>query len=53
MEGSKTRVQVYEGILIALRGRGENQMMTVRRVSAGGIGVERMWPLYSKAFVNV
>lgn len=53
VEGSKTRVQVFEGILIALRGRGENQMMTVRRVSTGGIGVERMWPLDSKTLVKI
>ncbi|MDO8637992.1 MAG: 50S ribosomal protein L19 [Candidatus Daviesbacteria bacterium] len=53
VEGAKTRVQVFEGILIALRGRGVNQMMTVRRVSSGGIGVERMWPLDSKALVKI
>ena len=53
VEGTKTRVQIFEGILIALRGRGVNQMMTVRKVSAGGIGVERMWPLDSKALVKI
>ena len=45
IEGAKTRIQVYEGILIRLRGRGENATFTVRKIGAGGIGVERTWPL--------
>ena len=53
VEGNKTRVQVFEGILIALSGRGENQMMTVRRIGPGGIGVERKWPLDSRSIVKV
>lgn len=53
VEGTKTRIQIFEGILIALRGRGVNQMMTVRRVSPGGVGVERMWPLDSNALVKI
>lgn len=53
VEGSKTRIQVFEGILISLNGRGENQMMTVRRVGAGGVGVERKWPLDAKSLVKV
>lgn len=53
IEGSKTRVQVFEGILIALNGRGENRMMTVRHIGTGGIGVERKWPLDGKSLVKV
>lgn len=53
VEGNKTRTQIFEGILIALSGRGENKMMTVRRIGAGGIGVERMWPLNAKSIVKV
>lgn len=53
VEGNKTRIQVYEGILIALRGRGENQMMTIRHIGPGGLGVERMWPLDSKSLVKI
>jgi large subunit ribosomal protein L19 len=53
VEGAKTRVQVFEGILIALNGRGENQMMTVRHISTGGIGVERKWPLNARSLVKV
>lgn len=53
VEGGKTRTQVFEGILIRLRGRGENQTFTVRKIGAGGIGVERTWPLDSKSLVKV
>ena len=42
----RTRVQVFEGVVIALRGRGINHMMTVRRVTYG-IGVERTFPLHA------
>jgi large subunit ribosomal protein L19 len=53
VEGSKTRVQVFEGILIALNGRGENQMMTVRHIGTGGLGVEKKWPLNARSIVKV
>lgn len=53
VEESKTRVQVFEGILIALNGRGENQMMTVRHIGTGGIGVEKKWSLNGKSVVKI
>ena len=53
VEGSKTRVQVFEGILISLSGRGENKMMTARHISPGGVGVERKWPLDGKSLVKI
>lgn len=53
VEESKTRVQVFEGILISLNGRGENQMMTVRHIGTGGIGVEKKWPLNGKSLVKI
>lgn len=53
IEGEKIRTQVFEGILISLRGRGENRMFTVRKIGAGAIGVERTWPLNSKALVKI
>lgn len=46
-EGDKTRSQPFEGIVIAIRGAGENKMFTVRKLAAGNIGVERIWPLNS------
>ena len=53
VEGVKTRVQVFEGILIRLRGRGVNKTFTVRKIGAGGIGVERTWPLPSRSIVKI
>jgi large subunit ribosomal protein L19 len=53
VEGSKTRVQAYEGMLIALRGRDVNRSMVVRRIGPGGIGVERTWPLNSTQIVDI
>lgn len=53
VEGERTRVQVFQGVLIRLRGRGENKTFTVRRVGIGGIGVERTWPLNSNSLVKI
>jgi len=46
-EGDKIRIQPFEGIVIAIKGKGENKMFTVRKIAADRIGVERIWPLNS------
>ena len=46
IEGDKERVQVFQGVLIAQKGRGINKMITVRRIVANE-GVERIFPLNS------
>lgn len=46
VEGEKERVQVFQGVLISRKGRGINEMITVRRI-VDNIGVERTWPLNS------
>lgn len=53
VEGDKSRVQVFEGILIRLRGAGVNKTFTVRKIGVGGVGVERTWPLDSRSLVKV
>ncbi len=53
VEGSKSRVQTFEGIVIRIQGRGENKTFTVRRVGAGGIGIERTWPLNATSIVKI
>ena len=44
---TRERIQVFEGILIAIKGSAENTMLTVRHIGAGAIGVERIFPLIS------
>lgn len=46
-EEKKMRTQPFEGIVIAIKGREENKSFTVRKIGAGQIGVERVWPLNS------
>lgn len=53
VEGSKTRVQAFEGLIISLRGRGEDKTFTVRRIGPLGIGVERIWPVNATSIVDI
>lgn len=46
VEGKRERVQVFEGVVIALNGKQNNRSITVRRIS-NGVGVERVFPLYT------
>jgi len=52
-EGLKERIQIFEGILISIRGREINKSFTVRRIASANIGVERIWPVYSPSIVKV
>lgn len=46
-EEKKMRSQPFEGIVINIKGRGENKMFAVRKIGAGGIGIERIWSVNS------
>lgn len=48
LEGEKSRIQDFAGILISVKGNNEqNRMITLRKISRSGIGVERIIPLAS------
>ena len=46
-EETRERIQIFEGILIAIKGSGVNTMITVRKIGAAAIGIERIFPLVS------
>ncbi len=46
VEGSRERVQVFQGVVIARKGEGLRETFTVRKLSFG-VGVERIFPLHS------
>lgn len=54
VEAGKDRVQVFEGVVIALHGKKDiNASFTVRKIAVGGIGVERTYPLHSPTIVKI
>ncbi len=53
VEGDKERIQVFQGTVIRVRGKGSGTNFTVRRIAAHGIGVERTFPLYSPRIEKV
>ena len=51
-EGDRTRVQNYQGIIIRRHNNGLKSTITVRRIFQG-VGIERIFPLYSPAIVKI
>lgn len=51
-EGDKERIQIFQGDVIAKRGRSLSTTFTVRKISFG-IGVEKIFPLHSKSIKKV
>lgn len=52
VEGTRSRVQVFQGIVIARQGTGVGATFTVRKVSFG-VGVERMFPLHTPTIEKI
>ncbi|BAC24396.1 rplS [Wigglesworthia glossinidia endosymbiont of Glossina brevipalpis] len=52
LEGNKKRIQIFEGIIIAIKNKGISSSITVRKIS-NGEGVERMFPLHSPIIESI
>lgn len=52
-EGDKMRQQYFEGIIIAIDNREAGKAFTIRKIAAGGVGVERIVPVASPAIANI
>jgi len=51
-EGERERIQIFEGVVIAIRNRGLNSSFTVRKISYGE-GVERVFQTYSHIIAGI
>ncbi len=51
-EDEKQRLQVFEGVVLKIRGRGENKSFTVRKM-VGDVAVERIWQIKSPSIEKV
>ena len=52
IEGKTKRIQIYEGLVICIKGSGVRKTFTVRKISYN-VGVERVFPVYSPRVVKV
>lgn len=52
-EGDKKRIQIYDGIVIAIKNSGAGKSVTVRKMGANGIGVEKIFPLALPSITKV
>jgi large subunit ribosomal protein L19 len=52
VEGNRSRIQIFQGVVIRIQGSGIGRTFTVRKVSFG-VGVERTFPLHSPIFEQI
>ena len=52
IEGNKSRVQVFQGLVIARRGSGVRETFTIRKISYG-VGVERIFPVHAPVIEKI
>ena len=52
VEGSRTRIQIFQGVVIRRQGSGARETFTVRKVSYG-VGVERTFPVHSPSIDKI
>lgn len=52
-EGEKTRTQIFQGIVIAIRGTGAGKNFVVRKIAVGSIGVEKIFPINTPTVVGI
>lgn len=51
-EGEKSRIQIFEGVVIAIHKK-DDPTFVVRKIGAGGIGVEKIFPLHAPVVAKV
>ena len=52
-EGDKIRTQAFQGIVIAIRGDGDRKNFIVRKLAAGGVGVEKIFPISTPIITGI
>jgi len=52
-EGEKTRIQIFQGIVIAIRGTGAGKNFIVRKIATGSVGVEKILPISTPTITGI
>ncbi len=51
-EGEKSRIQIFEGVVIAIHAK-DDPTFVVRKIASGSVGVEKIFPLYAPVVAKV
>jgi large subunit ribosomal protein L19 len=52
-EKGKTRLQYFDGIVLAIKGTGKDKNLTVRKIGEAGVGIEKIFPLFSPTIESI